>query len=221
MANRELPKYTKNEELFNAITHIVGGGFGILALILGLVFGIKNNHDFAGITGILLYGISMILLYTMSSLYHFLRVGRAKRVFRVFDHCTIYLLIAGTYSPICLIALRDTSWGIILFSVVWGCAIIGITFNAINMYWKAIKILSMVLYLAMGWSVVFAIFPLLEVFPQEGFIWLLAGGLFYTIGVIFYAAGKKHKFVHGIWHLFCLMGTILQFVCIILYVIIK
>lgn len=219
MTKKELPKYTKEEELFNAITHIIGAAFGVVALILGIVFGVKTNKNAAEMTGIILYGVSMILLYTMSSLYHFLPRNKAKRVFRIFDHCTIYLLIAGTYSPICLISLGATSWGIILFAVVWSCAIVGITFNAINMYWKAVKVLSMVLYLAMGWSVVFAIFPLLDVFPFEGFMWLLAGGIAYTVGVIFYAMGKKKKFVHGIWHLFCLVGTLLQFIAIFVYVI--
>ena len=218
---KELPQYTKGEEIFNAVSHIVGGAFGIVALILGIVYGIKYHHDALGMLGIVFYGVSMILLYTMSSIYHFLRRNKAKKVFRIFDHCTIYLLIAGTYSPICLITLRDSIMGIILFSIVWGCAIIGITANAINMYALPIKILSMIMYLAMGWCVVFAIKDLMQLMPIQEFWWILAGGIAYTIGCIFYGIGAKKKYIHSVWHLFVLLGTILQFVGIFAYSIIR
>lgn len=219
MTKKELPTYTKGEEIFNAVTHIVGGAFGIFALIMCVLLAIKHNQTSLGMFSIVLYTSTIIILYTMSSIYHFLNRNNAKKVFRIFDHCTIYLLIAGTYSPICLISLRNSPWGIILFSIVWGCAIIGITFNAINMYWKAVKIISMILYIAMGWCVIFAIFPLLEVVPLACFYWLLAGGLAYTLGVIFYGLGKKIKYMHSIWHLFCILGTVLQFIAIYVYII--
>ena len=221
MANKELPYYTKGEEIFNAVTHIVGGAFGIIALIVCTFFAVKYNHDALGIFSVVLYGVSMILLYTMSSIYHFLRRNKAKKVFRIFDHCTIYLLIAGTYSPMCLILMRDTDVGIPLFIAVWLCAIIGIVANAINMYSKPIKILSMVLYLVMGWAVVFGFEDLMSVFSGSGFYWLLAGGLAYTIGVVFYIIGSKKKWIHGVWHLFVLLGTIFHFVSILFYVIIR
>ncbi len=214
---KRLPNYTRGEEIFNAVTHIVGGGFGIVALVLGIVFAALQGNAI-NVISMIIYGVSMILLYTMSAIYHFLRPNRAKRVFRIFDHCTIYFLIAGTYTPICLIALNKGSTGIILLSIVWAAAIIGITFNAINMYWEAVKIVSMILYLAMGWCVIFTLKPLLDAIGIGGFIWLISGGIAYTIGAILYGMGKKKKWMHSIWHLFVLLGSILQFVCIFFYV---
>lgn len=219
MSKKELPYYTKGEEIFNAVSHIVGGAFGIVALILSIIFGVKYDHYNLEMMSIIIYGLSITILYTMSSIYHFLHRNKAKKVFRIFDHCTIYLLIAGTYSPICLIALKDSIWGTIIFFTVWFLAIIGITFNAINMYWKAVKIISMVLYVAMGWCIIIALFPLLEIVPIASFWWLLTGGLAYTFGLIFYGLGKKIKYMHAIWHLFCLLGTIFQFVGIFSYII--
>lgn len=216
--SKELPEYTKGEELFNAISHIVGGGFGIIALILGLVVAC-NYSDTYGIVSMTIYGFSMILLYTSSAIYHFLRRNKAKKLFRIFDHCTIYLLIAGTYTPFCLVTLREAgAWGWTIFGIVWGCAVLGIVFNAINMHRPIIKILSMICYLAMGWCVVIAIRPLIDNLSKAGFIWLLMGGIMYTIGAVFYMMGSKKKYIHSVWHLFVLAGTILQFISILLYV---
>ena len=217
--NKELPSYTKGEEIFNAVSHIVGGAFGIIALILGLVFTIQEGHDGWSILSVIIYGVSIILLYTMSSIYHFLRRNKAKRVFRIFDHCTIYLLIAGTYTPICVILLRHEWWGILLLILVWVAAIVGITFNAINMHKTSIKVLSMILYIVMGWCVIFLIVPLLKIWYGPGFWFLLGGGISYTVGVIFYAFGKKAKYIHSIWHLFVILGTVLQFIAILKYII--
>lgn len=217
--NKELPSYTKGEEIFNAVSHIVGGAFGIIALILGLVFTIREGHDGWSILSVIIYGVSIILLYTMSSIYHFLRRNKAKRVFRIFDHCTIYLLIAGTYTPICVILLRHEWWGILLLILVWVAAIVGITFNAINMHKTSIKVLSMILYIVMGWCVIFLIVPLLKIWYGPGFWFLLGGGMSYTVGVIFYAFGKKAKYIHSIWHLFVFLGTVLQFIAILKYII--
>ena len=217
--NKELPSYTKGEEIFNAVSHIVGGAFGIIALILGLVFTIQEGHDGWSILSVIIYGVSIILLYTMSSIYHFLRRNKAKRVFRIFDHCTIYLLIAGTYTPICVILLRHEWWGILLLILVWVAAIVGITFNAINMHKTSIKVLSMILYIVMGWCVIFLIVPLLKIWYGPGFWFLLGGGISYTVGVIFYAFGKKAKYIHSIWHLFVFLGTVLQFIAILKYII--
>lgn len=217
--NKELPFYTKGEEIFNAVSHIVGGAFGIIALILGLVFTIQEGHDGWSILSVIIYGVSIILLYTMSSIYHFLRRNKAKRVFRIFDHCTIYLLIAGTYTPICVILLRHEWWGILLLILVWVAAIVGITFNAINMHKTSIKVLSMILYIVMGWCVIFLIVPLLKIWYGPGFWFLLGGGISYTVGVIFYAFGKKAKYIHSIWHLFVFLGTVLQFIAILKYII--
>lgn len=216
--SKELPDYTKGEELFNAISHIVGGAFGVVALVVGLVVACLYSSSY-GVVSMAIYGSSMILLYTMSAIYHFLRKNKAKKLFRIFDHCTIYLLIAGTYTPYCLVTLRNADyWGWAIFFVVWICAILGIVFNAINMHKPIIKVLSMICYIAMGWCIVIALGPLLDNLEMSGFIWLLAGGIMYTIGAIFYMFGSKKKYIHSVWHLFCLAGTVLQFISILLYV---
>ena len=217
--SKELPNYTKGEEIFNAVSHIVGGAFGIVALVVGVVFASLYSNAY-GVVSMAIYGGSMILLYTMSSIYHFLRKNKAKKVFRIFDHCTIFLLIAGTYTPFCLVTLREAgAWGWSLFGIVWCFAILGIVFNAINMHKPIIKVLSMICYLVMGWCVVIAIGPLLDNLSKMGFVWLLVGGLMYTVGAIFYLIGSKKKYIHSVWHLFCLAGTFFQFISILLYVI--
>lgn len=217
IVDKSLPKYTKGEEIFNAVTHIVGGGFGIVFLIIGVIYA----HLYSNVLGIIsmyIYGICMIITYTMSAIYHFLRRNRAKKVFRIFDHCSIFLLIAGTYTPYCLVTLAAAPiWGYTLFAVVWSLSILGIVLNAINMHkWK---VLSMILYFALGWCVVFAIVPLFQHLELNGIWWLLAGGIAYTIGGVFFGFGHKVKYIHSVWHLFVLLGTILQFVSILFYVI--
>lgn len=167
-----------------------------------------------------IYGVSMILLYVMSSIYHFLHRNRAKKVFRIFDHCTIYLLIAGTYTPFCLVSLRESgAWGFALFGIVWGVSILGIVLNAVNMYAKPIIIFSQISYLALGWCCVLAIVPLLKVLSTTGFILLLLGGIMYTIGAVFYGFGHKAKYIHSVWHLFVLAGSLFHFFSILFYVI--
>ena len=222
MASKELPNYTKGEEIFNAVSHIVGGAFGIAALVLGIIFAVIHSNGF-GIASMIVYGISMIILYTMSSLYHFLPRGKAKKVFRILDHCTIFILIAGTYTPYCLVALKSLypTLGWVLFGIVSALSTIGIIFNAINMHSKTVKTLSMICYLGEGWCVIFAVDKLIKVITWSGFSLLLAGGIIYTIGAIFYGIGKKKKYIHSVFHLFCLFGTILQFLSILFYVIIK
>ena len=216
--DKSLPVYTKGEEIFNAVTHIVGGGFGIIFLLLGVIFAHIYSSPI-GIFSMYVYGICMIIAYTMSAIYHFLRRNRAKKVFRIFDHCSIFLLIAGSYTPYCLVTLAQApAWGYTLFAVVWGLSILGIVLNAVNMYkWK---VLSMILYLALGWCIILAIVPLFRYLDPAGFWWLLAGGVAYTVGAIFYGFGRKVKYIHSIWHLFVLLGSILQFVSILVYVII-
>ena len=219
MEQNQKARYTKGEEIFNAVTHIVGAAFGLIVLIVGVIFASLYNDTFA-VVAMVVYGLSMIILYTASSIYHFLRPNRAKRLFRIFDHCTIFLLIAGTYTPFCLIALRDSgAWGWTLFGVIWGFAILGIIFNAVNMHNKLIKRLSMIAYIAMGWCAVIAIVPLLKVLPWAGFGLLVGGGVVYTIGAVLYVIGKRKKYIHSVWHLFVLLGSILHFFSILFYVI--
>ncbi|MCL2586659.1 MAG: hemolysin III family protein [Firmicutes bacterium] len=216
---KALPGFTKGEEVFNAVTHIVGASLGVIFLVVGVVFAAIYG-DALAIVAMVIYGISLILLYIASSIYHFLRPNRAKRVFRILDHCSIFLLIAGTYTPFCLILLRDQgAWGWALFSVVWLCAIIGIVFNAINMYDKTVRRVSMTAYLAMGWSCIVAIVPIVRVLHPVGIILTALGGVAYTVGAVFYALGHKKKYIHSIWHLFVLLGSILQFFAILFFVV--
>ena len=169
----EIPAYTLAEELLNAISHGIGALLGVAALVLMIVAGAKAHSTMAVVTGSI-FGGALILLYTMSCIYHALKVNKAKRVFRVIDHCTIYLLIAGTYTPYTLLVLGGKV-GWILFGVVWAGAVIGITFTAIDL--KKFRVLSMTAYLLMGWVIIFAMKPLFACFPAGGIIWLFVGGI--------------------------------------------
>lgn len=209
-----LPKYTLGEELLNAISHGIGALLGVSALTLCLVKSIYTGGAYE-IFSSLVYGISLILLYTTSSLYHSMVPNIAKRILRVLDHCTIFLLIAGTYTPFTLLPLRDTV-GIYLFYIIWIAAIIGIIFNAISV--ERFKVFSMICYLAMGWCVIFTFKPLIENLSPDGLVLLLAGGIAYTLGAILYGLGSKLKYMHSIWHFFVLAGSILHFLCIFLHV---
>lgn len=200
-----LPIYSLGEEICNALSHGVGVLMGIAQLVLLLVFG---RHDALTTTSVSIYGVSMILLYLISTLYHSLGVNRAKKVFRVLDHCTIYLLIAGTYTPLTLLCLPGTT-GIALLSVVWGGAVLGIVLNAVDM--KRFRIFSMICYLGMGWAVIFVLPSLLQAVNAFEFWFLLAGGIAYTVGAIFYGLGKKYAYIHFVWHLFVLAGSLCHF----------
>lgn len=208
--------YTKGEEIFNAVSHIVGGAMGLAFWIVLAVLAVPDAMALAGVS---LFGFGVVVLYTMSALYHFLPDGRAKGVFRIFDHCTIYLLIAGTYSPFCLIALGGTMVGWVVFAVQWACAIAGITMNAIAMNNKVVKGISMALYFVEGWMAL-VLFPLLlETMSLAAILFLLGGGIAYTAGIVFFALGRKVRWFHSVWHLFDLAGTALQFVSILLLLI--
>ena len=205
--------YSKGEEIFNAVSHIVGGALGLIAWIVGMVFAYPSAVNMIAMS---VFGASIVVLYTMSALYHFLPSGRAKGVLRIFDHCTIFLLIAGTYTPYCLIALGGTPVGLSILIVEWVCAVGGITMNAIAMNNKVVKGISMALYLVMGWMVVLGFGVLVNVLSAASFWLLLGGGLAYTGGIVFFALGKKVKYFHSVWHLFDIAGTALQFVSILL-----
>ena len=213
-----LPNYTKGEEIFNMVSHIVGGGIGVVALVLCVVFAALHRNVW-GVVGCSIYGASLVALYTMSSVYHGLHIGTAKRVMRILDHCTIYFLIGGTYTPILFCAIRPVSpaWAWTIFGIVWGLAAMATTLTAIDM--KKYSALSMVCYIGMGWSILLAAKTAIEAIPLPGLILLLAGGISYTVGAIFYGIGKKHKYIHSVFHLFVVLGSVLQFLCIFLYVI--
>lgn len=217
LKDRKLPDYTKGEELLNCISHILGGVFGVLALVLCVVYSARNLDAWA-VVGSAIYGGSMVILYTMSSIYHGLSSGMAKKVFQVIDHCSVYLLIVGSYTPILLVAIRPIapvcSW--ILFGVVWGLSLVAMVFTAIDL--KRYRVLSMICYIALGWCIIFATKVALEAMGIEGFLWLLAGGIAYTIGAILYGVGKKKRYMHSVFHFFVLAGSVLQFVTIYFYV---
>lgn len=218
LRDRILPKYTKGEEIFNMTSHIVGGALGIVALVLCVVFAAVHGNGYGVVSGAI-YGVTMVILYTMSSIYHGLNPKRkAKKVFQVLDHCSIYLLIAGSYTPFALCTLREYSaaLGWTIFGVIWFVAILGIILNSIDI--KKFRVFSMICYLVMGWCIVFKINLLPELLGTAGFVLLLLGGLAYTIGAILYGLGKKHKYMHSVFHLFILLGSLLQFFTILLYV---
>ena len=210
-----IPKYTLSEELMSAISHGVGALLGIVALVLCVIKSAISGNSIAVVSSAI-YGATLILLYTMSTLYHSLKVNNAKRVFRIIDHCSIYLLIAGTYTPFTLVTLHGTV-GWTMFGIIWGVAILGIVLNAIDMI--KFKKFSLALYIILGWAVIWALKPLLATLEMQGFILLLLGGILYTVGSIFYGIGKKVKYMHSIFHLFVLGASILQFFSIFFYVI--
>jgi len=219
LQDRVLPIYTKGEEIFNMISHIVGAVIGIVALVLCVIFAAINNNVY-GVISSAIFGATLIMLYTMSSIYHGLNSElKAKKVFQVIDHCSIFLLIAGTYTPFALCTLREyspaTGWTI--FGITWGLAILGIVLNAIDL--KRYKIFSMICYLVMGWCIIIkgSILPVLLTMP--GFILVLTGGIAYTIGAILYGIGRKKKWMHSVFHLACVLGSLLHFLCILLYVV--
>lgn len=204
--------YTHGEEIFNAVSHIVGGALGLIILAVGILYAHPSPAHMAAMA---VFGICVIILYTMSALYHFLPDGRAKGVFRIFDHCTIFLLIAGTYTPVCVIALGPTPVGIGVLVGEWVCAAGGITMNAIAMRNKVVKGLSMALYFIMGWAALLLLPFVWEKVPAVTLWLLLFGGVSYTGGIIFFAFGKKVRYFHSVWHLFDLFGTLLQFLSIL------
>ena len=209
-----IPKYTLGEELISAISHGVGALLGIAALVLCIV---KSCNPFDGykLASSIVFGLTVTLLYLMSCLYHSLKVNKAKRVFRVIDHCTIFLLIAGTYTPYTLVALRGTlGWWI--FGIIWGIAILGIVLNAVNL--KKFAKLSVACYLIMCWIIVFAYQYMVQVMHPTALSLLIWGGIAYTVGAVLYAIGSKKKYFHSVFHFFCLAGTILHFFSIYLYV---
>ena len=218
LGDRVLPVYTKGEEIFNMVSHIVGASLGIAVLVLCIIIAAINDNGY-GIASGIVYGISLILLYTMSSIYHGLKAeSKAKKVFQVIDHCSIFLLIAGTYTPFALCTLREynTALGWWIFGIVWGLATIGIVLNSIDI--KKYKVFSMICYLVMGWCIIFRIDVVFNSLGLSGFLLVLLGGVAYTIGAIIYGLGKKHKWMHSVFHLACIIGSALQALCILLYV---
>ena len=199
------------------VTHIVGGGIGVIAVVLCVVVSaIKGNV--LGIVSSAIYGVSLISLYSMSSIYHGLRKGTAKKVMQVLDHCTIYFLIAGTYTPILLCSIIKVSllWAIIILIIVWGLAALATTLTAIDL--KKYSVFSMICYIGMGWCIVLAANVTIKALHPNGLILLLAGGVSYTLGAVLYGIGAKVRYFHSIFHIFVVLGSLLHLLCILFYV---
>ena len=218
LASRTLPDYTRAEERFNMISHIVGGGMGIAATVLCVVAAALEGNGYGVVSGAI-FGGSMVALYTISSVYHGLHGGTGKKVMQILDHCTIYFLIAGTYTPFCLCTIRqhDSALGWGTFGFVWALAVVGIVLNAIDL--ERFQKLSMVLYLGMGWCIILTGKLIVELLGGTGFALLVGGGVAYTVGAVFYGLGHKRRYIHSVFHLFCLVGSGLHILCILFYVI--
>ena len=216
LSQRTLPDYTRGEEIMNMVTHIVGGALGIFALILCVIRAALNGN-LCGIVTSTIYGTTMITMYTISSVYHGLKPNLGKKVMQVIDHCTIYFLIAGTYTVVVLSALRPAypqlGWGIFLFE--WIMTALATTLTAIDL--KKYSVFSMICYIGMGWAIIPFWRQVLEVLSPAGFGLLLAGGIAYTIGSILYGLGKKRKWMHSVFHIFVILGSLLQFFAVLFF----
>jgi hemolysin III len=201
------------EEVGNSITHGVGAALSIAALVILVVFAVLQGNP-SKIVSFSIFGSSLIILYTASTLYHSFSNKTVKRYFKIFDHAAIYLLIAGTYTPFTLILLKG-AWGWTIFGIIWVLAIVGVIFKLL--FIERFPKISTTIYLLMGWLILIAIKPMLESVPVGGLVWLLAGGLAYSTGVIFYV-WEKLPFNHTIWHLFVLAGSICHFFSVLFYV---
>lgn len=205
--------YTKGEEIANAITHGIGTLLAIAAAVLLIVFS-SQSHDTYKIVGFTIFGIALIELYLGSTLYHSITNKKAKKIFRIIDHSSIYFLIAGTYTPFTLTVLRPTvGWWI--FGVVWGLTIVGIVLKAV--WFEKLDKVATLLYNVMGWSIIFAIKYLVAAIATPGIVLLVAGGLFYSLGCIFFIK-DNWSYNHAIWHLFVIAGSVCHFFCILLYI---
>lgn len=213
----QLPDYTRGEEITNMITHIVGAAFAVAAIPLLVIVAALHGNPWAVVSGAI-YGTTLLIMFTISSVYHGLHIGNAKRVMRVIDHCDIYFLIAGTYTPILLAAIRPINpamaWTV--FGVEWALAATAVTLNAIDL--KRFEKISMVCYIGMGWCVIAVLQVTIQAMTMSGFMLLLFGGIAYTIGAVLYGIGKKVRYMHSVFHVFVLLGSVLQFFAIIYYV---
>lgn len=217
LTDRLLPNYSRGEEIFHMVSHIAGGVFAFVALLLCVIKSALGGNAWA-ISASVVYGVTMIVLYCLSSVYHGLKPSLGKKVLQVLDHCSIYFMIAGTYTPILLVALRPLypalAWSV--FAAEWALTALAVTLTAIDL--KQYRIFSMFCYLFMGWAVVFFAPFAVRALSPAGFWLLLSGGLAYTTGAILYGIGSKRRWFHGLFHLFVLAGSVLQFLAIFLYV---
>lgn len=212
--DRTLSRYTHGEEVFNCITHGLGSAMAVGGMVVMVVLSVLNHSGLAlGVS--IVYGLSLIVLYTMSTVYHAITNPKVKEIMRIFDHTSIFLLIAGSYTPFCMIALAGNVKGLGVMIAVWGCAILGIILNTIDL--KKTEKFGTVLYVIMGWSVIIALPDIIRALPEPAFWLLLFGGISYTGGLVFYAM-KNTKYMHGVWHLFVLAGSLMHYFAIAFYV---
>lgn len=211
---RVVREYTLGEEIANSVIHGLGIGLSVAALVLLVAFAVLSGDGYK-LASAIVFGVALVLEYTASTLYHSFPQPKVKHLFKIFDHCGIYLLIAGTYTPFCLVTLRDEN-GWMLFWVIWGLAIAGIAVEAFWAYRP--RWLSAAIYLGMGWMVVLSIGPLIENLDPAGLWLLVAGGLAYTVGTVFYVM-KRVKYMHAVWHVWVLAGSTCHFLAVLLFVV--
>ena len=216
LSDRHLPDYTRGEEIMNMVTHIVGGAMGLAVLTLCVIRAALNDNVY-GIVTSAIYGTCMVTMYTISSVYHGLKPNLGKKVMQVIDHCTIYFLIAGTYTVVVLSAMRPQypglAWGLFCFE--WAMVALATTFTAIDL--KKYGVFSMICYIGMGWAIIPFCRQVIDVLSMGGFALLLAGGIAYTVGSILYGIGKKKKWMHSVFHIFVILGSLLQFFAVLFY----
>jgi len=210
--NKLINRYSLKEEIFNGITHGIGALSSIIALVVLVAFA-SINGDALQIVSFSIYGFTLLFLFTSSTLYHSIFHEKSKKVFRVLDHASIYLVIAGSYTPIALLAM-DGFWGWTILALIWSLAILGIVLKALKL--NKSKSSSALPYIGMGWLIVIAIIPMINTLPAGLLAWLLVGGIIYTLGVVFYVC-KKIPFNHGIWHLFVLAGATVHYLGILFH----
>ena len=208
-------KQTYIEEFWNALSHGLGVLLGITALVFMVVFSSEYDHA-TTIVACSIYGSTLVLLYSASTLYHACKPIEIKKALKVLDHSSIYLLIAGSYTPFALVTIHG-AWGWTIFGIIWSLAVVGLVFKFF--FTGKYNYMSLTMYLLMGWLIVIAIKPLIHNLAFGGLMWLVAGGLFYTLGAVFYAYDSKIKYFHFVWHLFVLAGSICQFFAVFYYVI--
>ncbi len=217
LRDRVLPDYTRGEEIFNMVTHICGGVFGIGILTACCCVAVVH-HSLAGLITSIVYGFTVISLYVMSSVYHGLMPGMGKTVMQVLDHCTIYGMIAGTYTPIAVCAIvpenKWVGWLGLLFA--WSVAVLAMVLTAIDL--RKYRVFSMICYLGIGWSCIFIFRTIYDALGMSGSIYLIGGGVLYTIGAVLYGFGRAKRYMHSVFHLFVIAGSVSHFLCIVLYV---
>lgn len=203
-----LPKYNTLEEILNSVSHGIGFIFSIAAFVFLMQ---KHQNNYKNMIIMSIYGFSLMFLYLSSTLYHSISSGKTKNILRKFDHCSIFLLIAGTYTPICTILINNTLSWLVLYAV-WAATLTGIVLNIISI--NKFEKISLILYITMGWSIILIAKPAWQNLSSFQLKWLILGGVFYTIGAALYVIGKKKKYIHSIWHVFVLIGSICHFITI-------